>query len=158
MPSVRSSVSSGPELKFPRVQFLSVQCVVKTRQFCVGCYNPQVVLRWGNPCTVVLQFARLDQRRRRWRHKFHGRAADGWMDDDFCCPTLKTHTPIHPQAFHCSLAPMTELGHQNLSLLKEKLQLFEIYTRCYFVRFISSKLFNIFIFTLSMITIFKRNI
>ena len=53
---------------------------------------------------------------------------------------------------------MTELSHQNLSLLKEKLQLLEIYTRCYFVRFISSKLFNIFIFTLSMITIFKRSV
>ena len=58
------------------------------------------------------------------------------QDGGACC----LHTRIYPQTFHCSLAPIAELGHQNLSLMNEKLKLFEIYTRCYFMRhFISSK-------------------
>ena len=52
----------------------------------------------------------------------------------------RTHTRIYPQAFHPTLAPMTELSHQNLSLSNEKLKLFEISTRCYFMwNFISFK-------------------
>ena len=33
--------------------------------------------------------------------------------------------------FHPTLAPMTEHGHQNLSLMNEKLKFLHIYTRCF---------------------------
>ena len=41
------------------------------------------------------------------------------------------HTRIYPQTFHPTLAPMTEHGHQNLSLMNEKLKFLHIYTRCF---------------------------
>ena len=71
-----------------------------------------------------------------------------------CCATCATnygqislqrnpssrHTRIYPQTFHRTLALMAELTHQNLSLLNQKLELHQTYTRCYFMRFfISSK-------------------
>ena len=47
-------------------------------------------------------------------------------------PTSKrAHTRIYPQTFHPTLAPMTEHGHQNLSLMNEKLKFLHIYTRCF---------------------------
>ena len=41
------------------------------------------------------------------------------------------HTRIYPQTSHPTLAPMTEHGHQNLSLMNEKLKFLHIYTRCF---------------------------
>ena len=53
------------------------------------------------------------------------------------------HTPIHPQAFHPTLAPMTQLGHQNLPLLNQKLQLCQTYTRgLLMMSYIHSELFS----------------
>ena len=50
-----------------------------------------------------------------------------------------------PQTCHPTLAPMTELGHQNLPLLNQKLQLLQTYTRCHsMMSYISSELFNCF--------------
>ena len=51
----------------------------------------------------------------------------GWVGRDFPSP----HTRIYPQTFHPTLAPMTEHGHQNLSLMNEKLKFLHIYTRCF---------------------------
>ena len=80
----------------------------------------------------------------RWTMEGEGERRDSWEKFQMNQSDY-THTPIHPQAFHCSLAPMTELSHQNLSLLKEKLQLFQTDTRCYsMISCISSELFNNF--------------